>query len=725
MLSPTSAQNLTKAQQSALEKALAAGISRDEFEKTRASVVSMLRGAAAAASSGSGNAGKERSVTPQPVAPLSASSTNTTATSADTSLANASEAVDEAAAQRSFDGLPPRLAISTGRRENNGSGSRSARHSLNSASTSTSTSQTALSEPASTAPSTAASTLRTSVSSSNGGEEDRHFANSSTGGLGTGHDSPATSHDGNEGGEDMMQMHLDQSSSSASMAEKGRTRAQTPEKHAILDDEMMLSSVEKSIMNGDIEEDDSSFNAATAAAAALGMLASSPVKVIERRPSSTTTTNNTQYQHQPFMNGASGVFSQHRGHGNGQLVSSSSPPLAARGGGGAGNALAQELSASSSTGHLYSSPSRSPLDNSRLGNDSSDLSAEGLVAAATLGATATLSASGSDADARRRGDKSTTPVRTRLEDIALKSSAQIRRQREILGLGEEEMMDLDTDARHENALLRGQFDADEEEEEEYVDDDSEEMLRRTSSRRQSSRRRNDASGAAESEPLSLRGLAPAFSYPHPASSSSASVSRKASRSPSRPVITNGRDGRSAHSRQSSRHVGAQASSSSHFSPSKLASAHLPSSTHSSHHYASSSVAPPTSSSSTTAVSTSRRRGHHRRVSSFGMSGMMDRFMESNYSPKAAQIAKFEEAVRRASPEREGRSSAHPSSSAYDTDRTLMHAGPEGEDEEEDVYYEEAEDDENAVEDREDVTIHSTPRTHMDKTRLLRVRLMRV
>lgn len=105
-----------------------------------------------------------------------------------------------------------------------------------------------------------------------------------------------------------------------------------------------------------------------------------------------------------------------------------------------------------------------------------------------------------------------------------------------------------------------------------------------------------------------------------------------------------------------------------------------------------------------------------------MSGMMDRFMESNYSPKAAQIAKFEDAVRRASPERERGHPVPSSSSAYDTDRTLMHAtrDDDDEEEEEDVYYEDVEDEDGEGE-REDVTVHSTPRTHMDKTRLLRVR----
>ena len=107
-----------------------------------------------------------------------------------------------------------------------------------------------------------------------------------------------------------------------------------------------------------------------------------------------------------------------------------------------------------------------------------------------------------------------------------------------------------------------------------------------------------------------------------------------------------------------------------------------------------------------------------------MSGMMDRFMESNYSPKAAQIAKFEAAVSRASPERE-RERGQPfpsSSSAYDTDITLKHAprdDEDDEDEDEDVYYEDVEDEDGEGE-REDVTVHSTPRTHMDKTRLLRV-----
>lgn len=107
-----------------------------------------------------------------------------------------------------------------------------------------------------------------------------------------------------------------------------------------------------------------------------------------------------------------------------------------------------------------------------------------------------------------------------------------------------------------------------------------------------------------------------------------------------------------------------------------------------------------------------------------MSGMMDRFMESNYSPKAAQIAKFEDAVRRASPERERGHPVPSSSSAYDTDRTLMHAtrdvNDDREEEDEDVYYEDVEDEDGEGE-REDVTVHSTPRTHMDKTRLLRVR----
>jgi hypothetical protein len=109
-----------------------------------------------------------------------------------------------------------------------------------------------------------------------------------------------------------------------------------------------------------------------------------------------------------------------------------------------------------------------------------------------------------------------------------------------------------------------------------------------------------------------------------------------------------------------------------------------------------------------------------------MSGMMDRFMESAYSPKAAQIAKFEEAVRRASPEREqSRTGAagYPSTSSYDTDRTLTHTrrGDEGDEdgeEDEDIYYEEFEEDADGAHER---TAHSTPKLQMDKSRLLRVR----
>lgn len=134
-------------------------------------------------------------------------------------------------------------------------------------------------------------------------------------------------------------------------------------------------------------EGDNSFNAASAAAAALGMLAASPIK------------------HDPrFANRQPrGDFTNHR-----HVVPASSPPMRS-------NSYLSSSAGGTEHGFLRTSPgSRSPEPGSGSG----------------------------------RG-KSTTPVRTRLEDIALKSSAQIRRQRERLGLGEQdEMMDLDTDARH-------------------------------------------------------------------------------------------------------------------------------------------------------------------------------------------------------------------------------------------------------------------------------------
>ena len=151
---------------------------------------------------------------------------------------------------------------------------------------------------------------------------------------------------------------------------------------------------------------DSSFNAATAAATVLGMLASSPIKLA-------SSSNLTHHQ----------AYSQHRQSTTSSGFNSSSSP------GLSGNLL------SPSMGYLATSPaSRSP----------------------------TLHGSS-------EGGKSTTPVRTRLEDIALKSSAQIRRQRERLGLGEAEMMDLDEDARHQAQIMRvessGDMENDEEDEE--------------------------------------------------------------------------------------------------------------------------------------------------------------------------------------------------------------------------------------------------------------------
>lgn len=296
-------------------------------------------------------------------------------------------------------------------------------------------------------------------------------------------------------------------------------------------------------------------------------------------------------------------------------------------------------------------------------------------------------------------------------------------------------MDLDTDARHENALLRGAFGDDDDDDEEIVGgEDNEDILqqqpvrrRRQSSRRApANRKQDDYEDESTGLLLGGSGLAPPFSYPHPtASSSSASTStgRKASRSPSRP-ISNGSRGEGRSSTTAQQHSRTASRGTLQFSPARLGSPQLPSS----------SQLQLASASTATAGSTSRRRAghhHHKRVSSYGMSGMMDRFMESNYSPKASQIAKFEEAVRRASPERSNSSSSItnlpiPSSSgnSYDTDRTLMHHGQhqpqylEEEDDEDDVYYEEVDDED--AKDEEDVTVHSTPRTHMDKTRLLRV-----
>ena len=147
--------------------------------------------------------------------------------------------------------------------------------------------------------------------------------------------------------------------------------------------------------SGGSREGDNSFNAASAAAAALGMLAASPIKHDSRF------SNNKQQQH----HGSN--FTTHR-----HVVPPSSPPMRS-------NSYLSSSGGANEHGFLRTSPgSRSPDP-----------------------------ASGSG-----RG-KSTTPVRTRLEDIALKSSAQIRRQRERLGLGEqEEMMDLDTDARHLSSM---------------------------------------------------------------------------------------------------------------------------------------------------------------------------------------------------------------------------------------------------------------------------------
>lgn len=199
------------------------------------------------------------------------------------------------------------------------------------------------------------------------------------------------------------------------------------------------------------DDADSSFSAATAAAAALGMLASSPIKVVTNSP------RGNSYS----------AFTQHRSN----FSSSSPPPSANPSSGHNGSSLHDNEHLSSSADYLASSPpaSRSPTYSSlrQNGNESA---------------------------------KSTTPVRTRLEDIALKSSAQIRRTRERLGLGEqEEMMDLDTDARHEAEIMRSLADrrgaASEEFEDEYEieedgdDDDGDEGLDR-----------------------SLQSLAPAFAY---------------------------------------------------------------------------------------------------------------------------------------------------------------------------------------------------------------------
>ena len=282
----------------------------------------------------------------------------------------------------------------------------------------------------------------------------------------------------------------------------GKSRAQTP----------MSRSASGMGPGGSGSSGDNSFTAANAAATALGMLAASPVQPDTRRI--------------PLTLGPS--FTEHR---SSQVIPPSSPPA-----------------------HHPSQPARSSSDpHLRLASPDASRSSPGSTARQQ-----------SSSEAGSRGGKSTTPVRTRLEDIALKSSAQIRRHRERLGLGEQdEMMDLDTDARHQQISRAGSGEARDGTPSRDLHEIDPRLLRSSSS-------------------SASLGLAPAFSYNASAASPSRSAGR-ASGSQQRPTAT------------------------------------------------------------------------HRRIPSYGTSrnqGMLDRFMETNSSPKAASAARGDLAVARPSPARQ-------------------------------------------------------------------------
>lgn len=163
--------------------------------------------------------------------------------------------------------------------------------------------------------------------------------------------------------------------------------------------------------------------------------------------------------------------------------------------------------------------------------------------------------------------KSTTPVRTKLEDIALKSSVQIRKQRERLGLDEEEeMMDLDMDDRHQAAIMRA--------------------LGGVSSMSSRNVDDVDAEFEVDEDGPSAFGLAPPFAYAAASASTSSPVAPRYARH------------QQHHSRAHSR------------------------------------------TSSIGATQIGRHARSHSTASTGRAIGMLDRFMEENASPRAAEAARF-------------------------------------------------------------------------------------